>query len=142
MNHCDSALAGPSDVAPPADPDPGPPRGPGFLASATQVLELARARWGSGRPEHGFTLDHRRLIAWYALFTAYAVALIIFSGGGADRVWGIWAAGGYALTIVPAMLASRFRGLAVPLFTALACALAAPSARTVRTWPGSASSSV
>jgi hypothetical protein len=126
VNHRDSALAGPSDVALPADPDAGPPRRPGFLAPVTQVMQLARTRWGSGRPGHGFTLDHRRLIAWYALFTAYAVALIIFSGGGADRVWGLWAAGGYALTIVAAMLASRFRSLAVPLFTALACALAAP----------------
>jgi len=71
-------------------------------------------------------LTDRQLIAWYAVFAGYGVAVIIFSGGGADRVWGLWAAGGYALTIAIAMLAARFGRFALPLLTSLAFALAAP----------------
>ncbi len=79
-------------------------------------------RWDVVRPEHR-SLDRRRLIPWLAVFTAYAAALALFSGGGADRVWALWATGGYALA---AALAWLTRGVAAPLLAALACAVVAP----------------
>jgi Glycosyltransferase family 87 len=79
-------------------------------------------RWDVVRPEHR-SLDRRRLIPWLAVFAAYAAALAVLSGGGADRVWALWATGGYALA---AALAWLSRGVAVPLLAALACAAVAP----------------
>ncbi|HEX3925077.1 MAG TPA: glycosyltransferase 87 family protein [Streptosporangiaceae bacterium] len=126
MNYRDSVLAGSSDTSLPPDPDEAPTHGPGLPGPVARAARLARTWWRSGRPEHGFMLNDRQLIAWYAVFTGYGVAVIIFSGGGADRVWGLWAAGGYALTIATAMLAARFGRFALPLLTSLAFALAAP----------------
>jgi hypothetical protein len=80
------------------------------------------SRWQVVRPEHG-SLDQRRLVPWFAAFAAYAAALAVFSGGGADGIWALWATGGYALA---AAAAWRWRSLAGPLLAALACALLAP----------------
>jgi hypothetical protein len=96
---------------------------PGAAAPPTGSAWASRwDRWNVVRPEHR-SLDRRRLIPWLAVFTAYAAALALFSGGGADRVWALWATGGYALAAVLAWLT---RGVAAPLLAALACAVVAP----------------
>ncbi len=86
------------------------------------------------RPEHR-SLDRRRLIPWFAAFAAYAAALALFSGGGADRVWALWATGGYALAVALAWLS---RGVAAPLLAALACALVAPTVWLILRGPATA----
>jgi hypothetical protein len=101
----------------PADTPPGAAARPAGSAWASRW-----DRWDVVRPGHR-SLDRRRLIPWLAVFTAYAAALALFSGGGADRVWALWAAGGYALA---AALAWLTRGVAAPLLAALACAVVAP----------------
>ena len=78
----------------------------------------------AGRAEHGFGFDRRWLTAWFAVFAVYAALMTAFGIGGADGVWGIWAACGYALA---AILASRSRGFAVPLFVAFGFAMVAPA---------------
>lgn len=67
----------------------------------------------------------RRTSAWYAAFAVHAGAVVVFSGPGQDRVWGIWAVCGYALA---AVLADRWRahGLTAALGTSLVGALVAP----------------
>jgi Glycosyltransferase family 87 len=77
---------------------------------------------GAEGPAHGWALDRRSLMAWFAVFTGYACAMI-FTGGD-DGIWGLWATGGYALTVV---LAARSRRPAVPLLAAFAFAVAAPT---------------
>ena len=86
------------------------------------------------RPEHR-SLDRRRLIPWLAVFVAYAAVLALFSGGGADRVWALWATGGYALAVALAWLS---RGVAAPLLAALACALVAPTVWLILRGPATA----
>jgi len=102
------------------------------------AVRLGRSRWDVVLPEHG-SLDRRRLVPWFAVFAAYAAALAIFSGGGADGTWALWATGGYALA---AVVASRSRGIAAPLLTALACALVAPMIWLVVRSPATADVSV
>src|ERR1700728_245892 len=71
----------------------------------------------------------RRPAAWYAGFALYAAGVALFSGRGLDRWWGIWAAGGYAVTAaVAARPGSRgARGTqASALGVAVAGALTAP----------------
>ena len=46
-----------------------------------------------------------RLPAWYAGFALYAAGVALFSGLGQDHWWGAWAAGGYAIAAVMAVLA-------------------------------------
>lgn len=106
-------------------------------AAAARVAETARldwSRWQVVRPEHG-SLDRRRLVPWFAVFAGYAAALAVFSGGGADRIWALWATGGYALA---AVLAWRWRSLAGPLLVALACALLAPTIWLILRGPATA----
>jgi hypothetical protein len=68
----------------------------------------------------------RRPEAWYAVFTVYAAAVALFSGLGQDRVWGIWASGGYAIaTLLAACWRSRL-GRHAALAASLAGALAGP----------------
>jgi len=86
------------------------------------------------RPEHG-SLDRRRLIPWLVVFAAYAAGLALLSGGGADRVWALWATGGYAAA---AGLAWVSRGVAAPLLAALACAVVAPIVWLVLRGPATA----
>jgi hypothetical protein len=62
----------------------------------------------------------RRPDAWYAGFAIYAACVAAFSGPGLDRLWGIWAAGGYTLA---AWIAAAFRVRAAQL-AALAAAVA------------------
>jgi Glycosyltransferase family 87 len=91
-------------------------------------------RWAVVRPEHR-SLDHRRLIPWLAVFTAYAAVLAVLSGGGADRVWALWATGGYVLAGALAWLS---RGVAAPLLAALACAVVAPTVWLILRGPATA----
>jgi hypothetical protein len=98
----------------------GPP--PTVAARVAGAVRPDWSRWQVVRPEHG-SLDQRRLVPWFAVFAAYAAALAVFSGGGADGIWALWATGGYALA---AAAAWRSRNLAGPLLAALACALLAP----------------
>lgn len=67
----------------------------------------------------------RRTEVWYLAFAIYAGAVAAFSGPGNDRVWGIWAAGGYAAAALVA-LCWRSRGSTVAVVVSLAGALAAP----------------
>ena len=94
-----------------------------MAARVAGSVRLDWSRWQVVRPEHG-SLDQRRLVPWYAVFAAYAAALAVFSHGGADGIWALWATGGYTLA---AVLAWRSRRLAGPLLAALACALLAPA---------------
>jgi len=90
-----------------------------------RLLRLGHMRWYAIRPEHGLRFDRRRMVIWYAAFAIYAGAVTICSGGGADGAWGVWATIGYALA---AIVATRSRGYAAPLLTALVVALLAPTA--------------
>jgi Glycosyltransferase family 87 len=101
------------------------PRGKGLAGQVAHVLRLGHMRWYAIRPEHGLGFDRRRMVIWYAAFAVYAGAVTICSGGGADGAWGVWATIGYALA---AIVATRSRGFAAPLLTALAVALLAPTA--------------
>jgi hypothetical protein len=92
------------------------------------------SRWDVVQPGHR-SLDRRGLIPWFAVFAGYAAALAIFSGGGADRVWALWATAGYVLA---AVLAWRSRGVAAPLLAALACAVVAPIVWLVLRGPATA----
>lgn len=73
---------------------------------------------------------HRRpVIAGYAAFAAFAGLVVVASGQPVQRMWGMWAAGSYALAALTAAL-WRSRGRDAALIVALAGALAAPLA-----WP-------
>ncbi len=71
-------------------------------------------------------IDRRWVTIAYGVFTAYA-ALFAGLSGGRDRVWAIWAVGGYG---VAALLLWRARGragsLAVAVLVSIALALVAP----------------
>jgi hypothetical protein len=71
-------------------------------------------------------LDRRWVTIAYGVFTAYA-ALFAGLSGGRDRVWAIWAVGGYGIA---ALLLWRARGragsLAVAVLVSIALALVAP----------------
>ena len=129
----DSALSGCPDApsprqpsfAAPSDTTDGRARVKGLAEQVVHLLRLGHMRWYAIRPEHGLGFDRRRMVIWYAAFAIYAGAVTICSGGGADGVWGVWATIGYALA---AIVATRSRGYAAPLLTALAVALLAPTA--------------
>lgn len=71
--------------------------------------------------------DRRHIVSWYAAFAAFACVVFATSGQPAQRVWAIWAAGGYGLAaVIAALRRSRFSG-AAPVM-ALTGALAAPLA--------------
>jgi hypothetical protein len=93
---------------------------PGRVADALSWLNGPRP--GTGRPDHGFVLGRRWLVACFAVFTAYACAMV-FSGGN-DGAWARWAAGGYALAGIAAW---RSRRVGVALLVALAGGLVAPT---------------
>jgi hypothetical protein len=129
----DSALSGCPDASsrrPPSVTAPRVGRGGravvrGLADQVDRLLVLGHMRWYAIRPEHGLGFDRRRMVIWYAAFAIYAGTVTICSGGGADGVWGVWATIGYALA---AIVATRSRGYAAPLLTALAVALLAPTA--------------
>src|ERR1700722_21025100 len=94
--------------------------------SAVVGLNPPRAR-GPGRdPAPG--LDRRRIAAWYAVFAGYAALLAVFSRH-ADQSWGIWAAGGYLLAAITAVLYHGSRGRGAAPLTAAAGAPAGPPTR-------------
>jgi hypothetical protein len=69
-----------------------------------------------------------RRAGWYAAFAVYAAGVALFSGPGLDHWWGAWAAAGYAVAAVIAVVASgRAWGARVALAASLAGALAAPT---------------
>jgi len=109
----------------------------GSPAAAARVGGAVRpdwSRWQVVLPEHR-SLDHRRLVPWYAVFAAYAAVFAVLSGGGADRVWALWATAGYVLA---AAAAWRWRHLAGPLLAALALALLAPTIWLILRGPATA----
>jgi hypothetical protein len=122
---CRDRLPGSPDALLGAERGPGPAWGRRVAHQIAAAVRLGHMRWYALRPEHGLAFDRRRLVIWYACFAAYAGLVTIFSGGGADGIWGGWATAGYALA---ALLAARSRGYAVPLLSALAVALLAPMA--------------
>jgi hypothetical protein len=124
VNSRDGVLAASSRTMPGAGPDQEAAPGAGWAPRAARVMRRAISPWVTGPAEHGFGFDRRWLTAWFALFAAYAAAMTGFGIGGADGVWGIWATCGYALA---ALLASRSRGFALPLFAAFGLALVAPA---------------
>jgi hypothetical protein len=70
--------------------------------------------------------DRWRAAAWYLAFAAFAGMVAVASGQPVQRVWGAWAAGGYALAGLAALWRSRGRELALVL--ALLGAIVAPLA--------------
>jgi hypothetical protein len=79
-------------------------------------------------PAHQHWLTRNRLLAANGVFTVYATALAIDTGH-ADRTWAIWAAVGYGVTTALLWLTRRWHvPVMIPLFVALAGALAAPVA--------------
>jgi hypothetical protein len=96
----------------------------GLAGHVVRLLRAGHMRWYAIRPQHGLGFDRRRMVIWYAVFAVYAGAVTICSGGGADGAWGVWATIGYALA---AVVATRSRGYAAPLLTALVVALVAPT---------------
>ena len=113
----------------------GVPAGsPAVAARVAAAVRLDGSRWQVVQPEHR-SLDRRRLVPWYAVFAAYAAVFAVLSGGGADRVWALWATGGYALA---AAAAWRSRHLAGPLLAALAGALLAPTIWLILRGPATA----
>jgi Glycosyltransferase family 87 len=111
-----------------------PAPSPTVAARVAGTVRLDWSRWQVVRPEHG-SLDRRRLVPWYVVFAAYAAAFAVLSGGGADRVWALWATGGYTLA---AAAAWRSRRLAGPLLAALACGLLAPTIWLILRGPATA----
>ena len=71
--------------------------------------------------------DRRQIVAWYAAFAALAAGVFAASGQPVQWIWGIWAAGGYALAALAAAL-WRSRGREAAVLIALAGAVAAPLA--------------
>lgn len=70
---------------------------------------------------------------WFALFAGYAVIVAIFTHG-ADRTWGLWAAGGYAGAALTALWSRRS---ALPLLIGVCGAVAVPTILLAATWqPG------
>src|ERR1035438_4991827 len=70
-------------------------------------------------------LQRRGIGAGDAVFAGYAAMLAIFSMH-ADQSWGIWAAGGYLLAAITAVLYRGSRGRDAALLIGAAGALAAP----------------
>jgi Glycosyltransferase family 87 len=66
-----------------------------------------------------------RLVAWYTTFATFAGLVFVASGEPAQRIWALWAAGGYALAALTAAL-WQSRGREAALLIALVGALAAP----------------
>jgi hypothetical protein len=73
--------------------------------------------------------DRREVVAWYTAFAGFAAVVFATSGEPLQRIWGVWAAGGYALAALTAGL-WRSRGRDAALVLALLGALAFPLA-----WP-------
>src|ERR1700684_2626048 len=86
-----------ADVASPVSSEQAPVAG----------LNPLQARGPGVDPQPG--LDRRRIAAWYAVFAGYAALLAVFSRH-ADQSWGIWAAGGYLLGAITAVLCRGSRG--------------------------------
>jgi hypothetical protein len=70
-------------------------------------------------------IDRRHIVAWYAVFAAFAGVVIATSGQPAQWTWAAWAVGGYGLAAVTGALFRR-RGREAALAIALAGSLAAP----------------
>jgi hypothetical protein len=104
-------------------------------SSGHRGTQLTRYARDTGRPAaDGRTQDapaayawltRRRLLGVYAAFGAYAVAAAFLSGG-RDRVWAIWAAGGYAVALVMLWLWRSRRGRMAAVLVSVALAVLAP----------------
>src|SRR6266566_9788568 len=70
------------------------------MSTATSAVPAPTDRWP----------PLRRPVVWYGAFAAYAGSVVVFSGPGNDRVWGIWAVVAYA---VAALVAARWRDAAL-----------------------------
>jgi hypothetical protein len=82
-------------------------------------------------------LGQRRIAAWYAVFAGYAAMVAVFTGH-ADQSWGIWAAGGYLLAAITAVLCRRSLGRDAALFIGAAGALVGPLAWLATRTPATA----
>jgi hypothetical protein len=69
--------------------------------------------------------NRRQLVAWYAVFAAFAALVFATAGEPLQWVWAIWAASGYVLAALTAAL-WQSRGREAALAIALAGSLAAP----------------
>ena len=69
-------------------------------------------------------LGHRGLMFVYGAFLAYAAVSAVFAAG-EDKVWAIWAVGGYAAALL-IMWRWRSRGQTVALGVSVAVAVVAP----------------
>jgi hypothetical protein len=112
----------------PGSPAAGDVAGPGSRSRhAVPALAADALSWLNGPPPrpgaaHGFPLSRRWLVACFAVFAAYACAMV-FTGGN-DGAWARWAVAGYALAGIAAW---RSRRVGVPLLIALAGGLIAPA---------------
>lgn len=77
---------------------------------------------GAARRAHGFVLTRRWLVTCFAVFTAYAGAMVFTDGR--DGAWARWAVVGYAVAAVVAWCSRRVE---LPLLVALAGGLVAPT---------------
>jgi hypothetical protein len=121
----DGVFAGSPGTELPPEPSTELPLARRLAGHFARAARLGHMKWYALRPEHGLRFDRRRLVIWYAGFAVYAGLVLIFSGGGADGIWGGWALAGYALA---ALVALRSRSYTVPLLVALSVALLAPMA--------------
>ena len=92
---------------------------------------------GVGQPDQR-VLDRRLLKIWLPVFLAFA-AVVAVTSGGADGIWGAWAAGGYGLACIAVWLTRR---LGPPLLLAFVGALGIPMVRPVLAGPATADMSV
>lgn len=124
MSPAGKPVAESAEGTPAAPGQPGRPGRPGSIRGrvAAVLSWLNGPPPGAARPEHGFVLGRRWLVACFAVFTAYACAMV-FSGGN-DGAWARWAAGGYALAGIAAW---RSRRVGVAPLIALAGGLVAPT---------------
>ena len=104
----------------------------GYLVpSRSRRFDEVASRRGS-RAAGSPRVDRRLLKIWLPVFLCFATVVALTSGG-ADGIWGAWAAGGYGLACIAVWLSRR---LGPPLLLAFVGALVHPDGPTGAGWAG------
>ena len=103
---------------------PGPGGGTRTLTSAGPAVAEAAAAHAPAHPVRPW-LDRRRIMAAYTVFAGYAVIDAVFSAG-EDQVWAIWAACGYAVTLLRLWRWPGLRVRTAAVLVSVALAVVAP----------------
>jgi Glycosyltransferase family 87 len=91
------------------------------------AVQVRAQRWAAAPTATARDGERHHLAGWYAVFAVFAGVVFAASGQPVQCIWAAWAAGGYAIAALAAVL-WRSRGREAALVIAVTGALAAPLA--------------